>query len=160
MADLPWAQVGAEILVNAESIGTAGIISEKVKEKINLDQVTISCCELDFEKLSLLQSGSVKVKPIPRYPAIVRDLSLILDEKAAWSEIIEAVKKKAVDELEDVKFVGIYRGGGVPAGKKSVTLSLRFRDEDGTLRHETVDGFESAIVKNLVQTLRAELRTG
>ncbi|MHC4639324.1 MAG: phenylalanine--tRNA ligase subunit beta-related protein, partial [Planctomycetota bacterium] len=45
------------------------------------------------------------------------------------------------------------------AGKKSVTLSLRFRDEDGTLTHETVDGFQEPIVRSLAETTGAELRT-
>ena len=62
-------------------------------------------------------------------------------------------------ELEDVEFVATYRGKPIETGKKSVTVSLRFRDEDGTLRHETVDGFESKIVESLSKKVGAELRT-
>jgi phenylalanyl-tRNA synthetase beta chain len=68
------------------------------------------------------------------------------------------VNAKAPAELENIQFIGIYRGKGIETGKKSVTLSLRFRDEDGTLRHETVDDFEKRIVKNLSKSLSAELR--
>ena len=55
--------------------------------------------------------------------------------------------------------VGIYRGKPIPAGKKSLTLSLQFRDEQGTLQHQTVDGFEKNIVTQLSADLKAELRT-
>ncbi|MHC4498009.1 MAG: phenylalanine--tRNA ligase subunit beta-related protein [Planctomycetota bacterium] len=101
----------------------------------------------------------MKIKPIPRFPAIERDLSIIVDEGISWADIVEALKKKAPGELEEIRFVDIYRGKGIPSGRKSVTLSLRFRDEDGTLTHDTVDGFEKAIVESLAACVEAELRT-
>jgi phenylalanyl-tRNA synthetase beta chain len=55
--------------------------------------------------------------------------------------------------------VGVYRGKAIPPGRKSVTLSLRFRDEDGTLTHETVDKLQKAIVDGLSEAVHAELRT-
>ena len=106
-----------------------------------------------------LTGGTFKVRPIPRFPAIERDLSVIVGEAVPWADIVGAIKSKAPAELEDIRFVGIYRGKGIPAGSKSVTLSLRFRDEDGTLTHETVDGFEADIVRSLTETVGAELRT-
>jgi len=100
----------------------------------------------------------VKVKPIPRFPAIDRDLSIIVDEEVRWSQIIEAVRGGASGELEDVQFVGLYRGKGIPAGRKSVTLSLRFRREDGTLTHEAVGALEKPIIEALGEAVAAELR--
>ena len=157
-ADLVWAEVGAEILVNGDVIGTAGIISQAVKKKFDFERLSPCGAEMQFELLSTLQRGAIKVKPIPRFPAIERDLSIVVDEAISWSNIIELVNKKASSELEEVRFVDIYRGKGIPAGKKSVTLSLLFRDEDGTLTHETVDGFEADIVKSLTKSIGAKLR--
>ncbi|MHC4595726.1 MAG: phenylalanine--tRNA ligase subunit beta-related protein [Planctomycetota bacterium] len=82
-----------------------------------------------------------------------------MDENIRWADVIEAVKNKATDELEGIQFVGIYRGKGIGSGKKSITLSLRFRDEDGTLTHETVDRFQADIVEALAESVGAELRT-
>jgi len=158
-ADLVWAEVGAEILINGRIIGAAGIASQKVREKFDFKELSPCGVEVEFEQLMVLQRGAIKVKPIPRFPAIERDLSIIVDEKISWSDIIEGVNKKASGELEEVRFVGIYRGKGIPSGKKSVTISLRFRDEDGTLTHETVNGFEADIVKSLNKSVGAELRT-
>jgi phenylalanyl-tRNA synthetase beta chain len=157
--DLLWAQTGARIMLDSQLLGTAGIVSQVVRDKLDFKDISPCAAELEFERLMSLACGAVKVKPIPRFPAIQRDLSIIVDEEIRWSDIIKAVESKACAELEDVKFVGIYRGKGIPSGRKSVTLTLRFRDEDGTLTHETVDGFESEIVRSLNESVSAELRT-
>jgi len=154
-----WAQTGAKILVNGKVAGVAGMVGRAVKEKYDFTDLAPCAAELDFELLLALQQDAIKVKPIPRFPAIQRDLSIIVDEKICWADIIEAIKTKAPVELENIQFVGIYRGEGVPSGKKSVTLSLRFRDEDGTLTHETVDRFQTDIVRNLDKCVGAQLRT-
>jgi len=158
-ADLHWAQTGAQIIVNSQTIGTAGIVSQAVKEKFDFKDLSPCAAELEFEQLLTLQSGAIKVKPLPRFPAIERDLSIIVDENIRWADIIEAVKNKSPDELEEVQFVGIYHGKGIPSGRKSVTLSLRFRDETGTLTHETVDNFEANMVEGLTKSVGAVLRT-
>ncbi len=158
-ADLLWAQTGAQIIVNSQTIGTAGIVSQAVEEKFDFKDLLPCAAELEFGQLLTLQRGAVKVKPLPRFPAIQRDLSIIVDENILWADIIEAVKNKAPVELEEIQFVGIYHGKGIPSGQKSVTLSLRFRDEDGTLTHQRVDNFEADIVEGLAKSVRAELRT-
>jgi len=158
-ADLVWAQTGAKIMVNEQVLGTAGVVSQRVQEKFDFKDLAPVAAELEFEQLLALQSGPVKVKPIPRFPAIERDLSIVVDEAVSWADIVAAVNKRTCSELENVRFVDIYRGKGIPSGKKSVTLSLRFRDEDGTLTHDTVDDFEKAIVKSLTKSVGAQLRT-
>jgi phenylalanyl-tRNA synthetase beta chain len=158
-AELVWAQTGAEIVVDDRVIGCAGIVSQAVKDKFDFKDLAPAAAEIEFEQLLALQSGPVKIKPIPRFPAIERDLSIIVNEAVAWAEIVDAVRKKAPGELEGIRFVDIYRGKGIPSGRKSVTLSLRFRDEDGTLTHDTVDGFEKAIVESLAACVEAKLRT-
>ncbi len=156
---IDWAQAGAQVLVNNKIVGIAGVLSDSVGQRLGLEDVTVCAAELDFEQLSLLQAGPVEVKPIPRFPAIKRDLSLIVPEDVPWAEIADAINRKASAELEDIRFVGIYRGKGIAAGKKSVTFSLLFRDPDGTLTHDTVDNLEAKIVSELTESVAAELRT-
>ena len=129
------------------------------QNQFDFKELSPAAAELDFELLSTLQAGAVKVKPLPKFPAIERDLSIVVDEQVPWADIVGAIKKRPPAELEDIRFVGIYRGKAIPTGRKSVTLSLRFRDEDGTLTHETVDRFQTDIVKNLTKSTGAELRT-
>ena len=158
-AELIWAQEGATIIVNSQTIGSVGIVSEAVAEKLGIDEVTVCAAEIEFEMLLSMADGTAKVKPIPRFPAIQRDLSIVVDEQIRWADIIGVVESKACEELEDVGFVGIYRGKPILSGKKCVTLTLRFRDEDGTLTHETVDHFQADIVTSLGEETAAQLRT-
>jgi len=158
-ADLLWAQTGAQILVDSKPIGIAGVVSQAVINKFDFKELAPSVAELDFDQLLALQTGPVKVKPIPKFPAIQRDLSIIVDESVPWTNIEAAVNKKSPNELQDIQFVGIYRGRGIPSGKKSVTFTLTFRDEDGTLTHDAVDGFEKTIVGSLNNSVGAKLRT-
>jgi phenylalanyl-tRNA synthetase beta chain len=157
-ASLIWADTAAQIWVNGELLGTSGVVSQAVKDKFDFKEVTPVVAELEFERLIALQAESIKVKPIPRFPEIERDLSIVVDEEVPWADISAAVCKKACSELENVRFVDIYRGKGIPDGKKSVTLSLCFRDDDGTLTHDEVDEFQKVIVESLSDTVKAELR--
>jgi phenylalanyl-tRNA synthetase beta chain len=157
--ELVWAETGAQIVADSKLIGVAGIVSQAVKDKFDFKNVTPCAAELDFEVLSALQTGPVKVKSIPKFPAIERDLSIVIDEQVRWADIAAAVNKKSPKELEGVHFVGIYRGRGIPSGKKSLTLTLVFRDKDGTLTHETVDRFQADILNGLTESTGAQLRT-
>ncbi len=157
--NLVWAEVGAEIVADGKTIGAAGIFSQAVKQKFDFKDLSPCGAELDFEQLMALHSGLIQLQPIPRFPAIERDLSIIVDEQTRWADIVEAVKSKAPAELEDIRFVETYRGKGIPTSRKSVTLSLRFRDQDGTLTHNTVDQFQADIVDSLTDSVGAELRT-
>ncbi|MBN2136323.1 MAG: phenylalanine--tRNA ligase subunit beta [Sedimentisphaerales bacterium] len=158
-AELSWAEAGARITVDGKAVGEVAVVSQAVRDKFDFKDFAPVAAELSFQWLLSMPCGPLKVKPIPKYPAIERDLSIIIDEDIRWSQIVEAVRAKAAPELEDVRFVGVYRGKGIPAGRKSLTLSLRFRDEDGTLTHEAVDALEKPIVEVLSQAVNAELRT-
>lgn len=157
--DVSWARPAARISVNGRVIGTAGLISETVKEHFDFKDVTVCAAEMDFNLLWSLQSEEIKFAPVPKFPAVERDLSLIVDESVIWADIEGAVSRSAPSELEEVRFVGVYRGKSIPDGKKSVTLSLRFRDEDGTLTHDAVDNFQNDILAELNRATGAELRT-
>lgn len=158
-ADLSWADVGAQVTVNGQPMGVAGVFSEAVRSKLDFKDVTPCGAELDFARLMALKGAPVSIRPVPRFPAVERDLSILVPEETPWRAIAQAIESSASAELEDIRFVDIYRGKGIAPDKKSVTVSLRFRDEDGTLTHEAVDGYQGAIVQCLNQIVGAELRT-
>ena len=158
-AAFPWAGVGAQIKVNDQRVGVAGVFSEEVTTKMDIKNLRPVGAELDLELLAALARDTDSLQPIPRFPGIERDLSVLVDEQVAWADIDTAVWSEAPEALTGLEFVEIYRGKGIPSGHKSVTLSLRFRDRDGTLTHDVVDRFQSAIVQRLTGTLGAQLRT-
>lgn len=156
---LSWAEAGAEIQVHGTVVGHAGVFSDAVLKAFELKHVMAVGAELVYDTLVSLKGPGVTLKAIPRFPAIERDLSLIVAESVTWANIVSAIDAHGPKELEGIKFVENYRGKGVPKGKKSVTLSLCFRDVDGTLMHETVDAFQKPIVDGLAEALKAELRS-
>lgn len=157
-ASFKWAQAGASIRIGDCEVGIAGILKPEIAMHVDLEKQTITAAELDFQTLVDLSGKTPTFTPLPKFPAITRDLSLILDEPVAWAQVEAAILSKAPRELERVGFTAIYRGKPIPAGKKSLTVSLRFRDEEGTLRHEQVDQYESGILEVLKEKLGAELR--
>ena len=157
-AQLHWAKAGAEIFVNGEKIGSAGVLSDEAAEGFDIKADQICSAELNFDMLLEMGRPQVKMKPLPKFPAIVRDLSLIVGEQVQWSKLEQIIRSRAPQELEEIKFEGIYRGKPIPAGKKSVTVSLRFRDEDGTLQHQSVDRWQQEIFAELAARVGAEIR--
>ena len=157
--EINWAQACVKVIVNNKQVGLVGMASQQVLDRFDFKHTTICGAELDLEQLLALRASSIKVKQLPKFPAIKRDLSLILNEDVVWADIESAVHKKAPAELEELQFVDIFRGKSIPQGKKSVTLSLWFRDADGTLTHEAVDRFQADILKSLTESIGAELRT-
>ncbi|MCE5185531.1 MAG: phenylalanine--tRNA ligase subunit beta [Planctomycetaceae bacterium] len=158
-ASFKWAQAGAELLVNGRLAGMAAALHPDTAASLDMAKQTISAAQVNFDLLLDCAGAIPTARPVPRFPAIVRDLSLIIDEPVLWASISETIRAKAPSELEQIDFTGLYRGKPIPSGKKSVTVSLRFRDEQGTLRHETVDAWQSEIMDALAAKLGAQLRT-
>jgi len=158
-AQIGWAQASTRITAGNTQIGVIGMASQQVLDKFDFKKTVICGAELDLEQLLNLRSGVAKTKPISKFPAIRRDLSLVISEEVPWSDIESTVSRKAPCELEELQFVDIFRGKSIPQGKKSVTLSLLFRDIDGTLTHDQVDSFEKQILAELTASTGAVLRT-
>ena len=158
-ADLKWAKAGATLAIRDRELGFAGVLANEVAGLFGLERQTVCAAELDVDTLLSMAGDVPSARPIPKFPAIERDLSLIVDESVRWEQIDALVRRAAPSELESIAFGGLYRGKPIPQGKKSITLSLRFRDEEGTLRHETVDAYQQAVLGKLTEHLNAELRT-
>ena len=135
------------------------MFSDAIRERFDFKELTPCGAELDFEELMALARRIGQDQADSAFPGHRRDLSIVVAEPIAWAQIARAVQDAAPAELEDIRFVDIYRGKGITPGTKSVTLSLSFRDEDGTLTHETVDKYQAAILDSLKRAVSAELRT-
>ncbi len=94
-ADMAWAEVGARILVNGREIGQAGIFSDAIRQRLDLMDLTPCGAEVDFDELMALKAGPIKIQPIPRFPAIERDLSIVVAEETRWTDIVASVQRGA-----------------------------------------------------------------
>lgn len=148
---------GAEVWVRGSRIGSMGLVSAATRRLVDL-ATPIVACELPLEPLIAAYPPRSSVRPLPTFPGIERDLSLIVAEATTWGEIESLVLRSTPARLEGASFVGVYRGPQAGAGKKSVTLRLRFRDPAKTLRHEEVDPEMKQIMDAATAGLGASVR--
>ena len=148
----------AEIkLTDDRKIGTIGRLSEEIVSSYKFRQ-PVYILELDLSALLTSQAKVVQYAPLPRYPAVVRDLSLLLSRNVTVGEIMRAVSGRGVAEFRGVKLVGTYEGTNVPAGKRSVTLRIEYRSDERTLRDEEVEQVHAELTAALLKNFCAEQR--
>jgi len=138
-------------------LGTIGRLAETVAASYKFRQ-PVYVMELD---LNALLSGPAKViqySPLPKYPSVVRDISLLVDRSVSLDEIFAAVNKQQIADCRSVKLVGTFEGGNIPASKRSVTLRLEYRSDERTLRDEEVEEYHSRLTSALLETFAAEQR--
>ena len=116
------------------------------------------CAELSFDALLATRGATPVYKPLPRYPAVTRDLSLVCDEAVTVGELEAAIRDCGGQYLEAVEFVEVYRGAPILPGKKSVTFSLRLRAEDQTLTVDHADEAMAGILRGLEERHGAVIR--
>lgn len=145
------------VLVNGARIGTIGVVERDTAAAFGLDE-TVAAGEVELGALVALYPPRSLAHALPAFPGIERDLSVVVDEGVAWKRVGALVEGMGVDRLEGHRFVGVYRGKQVGAGKKSVTFRLMFRDPTRTLRHEEVDPQVDMIIGALSREFGAELR--
>ncbi len=148
----------ARVLLGGRALGYYGLVAGETVRAWGLER-PVAGGELNLDALLEAYPPRAVVTEPARFPSIERDLSLIVDEDVTWERVRALIEGAKVDRLEAVGFVGAYRGKQAGAGKKSVTLRLRFRDAARTLRHEEVDPQVEAVVGLARVRLGAELRT-
>ncbi len=154
----PWLEPGGDVLIGDTVIGRVGRLATSVQKSWNLPN-TMHIAQLYLGELLASYPPEVQSHPLPKQPAIERDLSLILDEGVQWSAIKNALIGLNIDHLEDVSFVTTFRGKNIENGKKSLTLKLRFRDSERTLTHDEVNGPATKAIEMLTTAFSAEIRS-
>jgi phenylalanyl-tRNA synthetase beta chain len=97
-------------------------------------------------------------KPLPKYPAVTRDIAMLVDEGVLVKQIERIITEKAGKILEEIKLFDVYKGKQVPEGKKSVAYSIVFRAADRTLTDDEAGKAMEKIVNALSEKLGAQLR--
>lgn len=147
----------ANIISNGEMIGTMGQIRPDVAERYGISEEVYSC-ELLFSVIIGQTDTEVIYKPLPKYPAVERDIAMLVDEKVTVAELEKAIRENGGNILESVELFDVYRGVQIAAGRKSVAFALRYRVPDRTLTDEEVTGRQHKIVESLEEKFGAELR--
>ncbi len=139
----------ARVQVGETSVGVLGELHPDTAERFGLD-TRVYVAELRLEPLFAC-AGNKRVifRPLPRYPAVERDLALVCDEGMPVADIQQIILRAGGRHLESVELFDVYQGAQIEKGKKSVAFSLRFRDADGTLADEDIEPALHKIFTNL-----------
>ncbi|MBF4692837.1 phenylalanine--tRNA ligase subunit beta [Fusibacter ferrireducens] len=147
----------ANIIWGTHVIGTIGELHPHVQENYDL-QVRGYLADLDFNMIIQMANADHKFVAIPKYPAIERDIAILVKDEITSLQIEKIVVSNGGNLLESVKMFDMYKGKQIPAGYKSVAYELIFRAEDRTLVDEDVNAIFATILKALENKLEAQLR--
>jgi phenylalanyl-tRNA synthetase beta chain len=147
----------AAISTSGTRIGSIGRLAEAVAGAHKFRQ-PVFVAEVDLTALLEVEELPVLYSPLPRFPSIVRDVSLLVDRKVTLADLLRAIQDQKIEQCIGAKFVGAYEGEGIPDSKRSVTLRFEYRADDRTLRDEEVDGIHWPLVKTLQSQFSAEVR--
>jgi phenylalanyl-tRNA synthetase beta chain len=147
----------AAILMDGIRIGSIGRLAESIASEYKFRQ-PVFVAELDLSSLLEHPEQPVLYARLPRFPSVVRDVSLLVDRSVTVAELSKAAMDQSVPHLVSVTFVGTYEGEGIPDNKRSVTLRFEYRADDRTLRDEEVDQGHLPYVALCAITFGAEIR--
>ncbi len=147
----------AMVTIGGIDLGCMGQVHPLVAKNYGID-AEIYCAELDFSKLLALQLPEPTYIPLPKYPTVNRDLSFICDESVTVAEAEAVITAAAGKLLRNLSLFDIYRGTGVPEGKKSLAFSLELRADDRTLTDSDSEAVTTKVLSALAEKLGAILR--
>jgi len=147
----------ARIVLGGCEIGIIGQVHPGVSMKFECPESTYLGI-LEVEHLVKNASMMSQYKPLPKFPAVTRDLAMLVSDEVMVKQIEDIIKQKSGGILEDVRLFDVYKGKQVPEGMKSVAYSIVFRAEDRTLTDEEVNKAMEMILEGLKLSLNAQLR--
>ena len=138
-------------------LGVFGQIHPLVAGNYGVDG-ELFCSELSFEALMQTKGADPEYTPLPKFPAVTRDIAVVCDEAVTVGELSDCIRRGAKGLLKEVALFDIYRGKGVDDGKKSVAFNLILRADDRSLTAEEADNDVKSILSLLESELGATLR--
>ncbi len=147
----------ANIIYNGELLGTMGEMHPDVAERYGITD-RVYTCEILFSIIILHAAKEILYKPLPKYPAVTRDISLLTANEVTVGAIEDIIRENGGDILEDVMLFDVYRGKQVGEGMKSVAFNLSYRSPEKTLTDDEVNPVHAKIIEALREKLNAVQR--
>jgi phenylalanyl-tRNA synthetase beta chain len=141
-------------------VGVIGELHPVVRERFDLPPQAVLVGEFDLEAILNPAEGAFRVKPLSRYPVVVQDIALIVEENVAGARVEELIHQTGGTSLAQVRLFDLYRGDPLPPGRKSLAYRLAFQAPDRGLTDADAAVIREKIVNRLKRELGAELRSG
>ncbi len=147
----------SRIFLGKTALGIIGEVHPDVLEKYDISSRTYIGM-LDFNCILSNAKPVREFKPLPKYPAISRDIALIVDKNIMVKQIEAIIKDSSGKLLESIELFDVYTGEQIPEDKKSVAYSITYRDNEKTLRDDEINSIFNKIIDKLKNNIGAELR--
>ena len=139
-------------------LGEMGVVSRQLQKKAGIDN-PVYFADLNWNAfMKLIRKNKVEFTEISKYPAVSRDLALLLDETIEFRQIEEIVRQTENNLLKSFELFDVYEGKNLPAGKKSYAVNFILQDETKTLNDKQIDAIMQKLIQNLKKQLNCELR--
>lgn len=144
--------------LNGKELGTIGIVDKKILKKADIQQ-DVFYAELNWEMIVEFASEyKLQYKEISKFPAVKRDLALLLNNEISYADLYESTWNLNLDLLKSVQLFDVYEGEKLPQGKKSYALSFVLQNEEKTLEDAEIEKTMNELIRNFQKNFNAELR--
>jgi len=151
-------QRALQIAINSSVISQFGEVDRSVLNRFDIRQ-PVFFADIDWNAaLTQAKYVSVKVEDIPKFPAVHRDLAIIVPSQLQYEEVKRSVLKLRINQLEEIRLFDVFESEKLGVGKKSMAISLTFLDKEKTLTDKEIDGMMNKIIVALEKDLKAEIR--
>ena len=135
-----------------------GVLTKKLQKQFGIDN-TVYYAEMNWTQLmKATKKNEVKFTDVPRFPAVSRDLALLVDNNVEFAQIEQIARQSEKKLLKRVELFDVYEGDKLPAGKKSYAVNCILQDEEKTMGDKQIDAIMQKLIANLKKQLGAELR--
>src|SRR5882672_5596933 len=157
-----WLQAArrGRIALDKNEIGAAGQLARRVAEKFKFRQ-DIFLAELELDPLCVAYRAAKEARryePLPRFPAVERDFSVLLPDGTHFSDVVKAIRSLNISELSNIEAADLFRGKNVPAGQYSLLVRVTFQSREATLTDVQISDASAKIISALEKNLGAQLR--
>ena len=149
--------MSAQIKVAGTVYGQLGEVKPEIAKRFDIKQ-RVYVAEISFEELLKHVDLKKRFTALPRYPAIKRDISMLVDDSVSASSIFDVITREAKDLVKSIDVFDLYKGQQIKEGKKSLAYTLEYRSDEKTLKDEDVANIHNSIQETLVKKLGAEIR--
>jgi phenylalanyl-tRNA synthetase beta chain len=147
----------AEILLDGKTVGTIGRLNDEIAQSYKFRQ-PVFVAEIDLETILAEKPAPVLYRPLPVYPSVERDVSVLVKRAVAFAEIKQMIESQGFELLRKVEFVDVYEGKGVADDERSLTVRLVYRSDERTLIETEVEPVHNKILFELEEKFGAKQR--
>lgn len=147
----------AEIRIDGKKLGILGEIHADVMSRFDLDG-KVYAAEIDFSSILKHANLHINFKSLPRYPAVLRDIAVVVKDTISSDQITREILDRAGELVEDLTLFDVYQGEQIPSGYRSLAYSIVYRSREKTLTDKEINNLHQKVVDSLVKQFEARIR--